>query len=152
MENNLQKGIDYIGVCIVYFCHDGNGKFIMAKRSENCRDEHGRWDIGGGGLEFGEEIEDAIKKEVKEEYCTEVLEYEFLGFRNVHREHNGKKTHWVTLDFKVKIDSKKVKNGEPHKFDEVKWFTLDNLPQNIHSKNPEFINRYYEKLVKIKRY
>lgn len=49
MTANLVKGVDYIGVCVVYFCHDGKGEFVMAKRSSNARDEHGRWDIGGGG-------------------------------------------------------------------------------------------------------
>ena len=33
----------------------------------------------------------------------------------------------------VAIDKEKVKNGEPHKFDEIGWFTLDNLPQPPHS-------------------
>ena len=46
----MKKGEDYIGVSVVYFCHDGKGNFVMAKRSENCRDEIGNWDIGGGGL------------------------------------------------------------------------------------------------------
>ena len=44
----MQKGIDFIGITTVFFCHDGKGKFLMAKRSKNARDEHGRWDIGGG--------------------------------------------------------------------------------------------------------
>jgi len=33
--------------------------------------------------------------EIKEEYCTDVLGFDFLGYRDVHREHNGKKTHWI---------------------------------------------------------
>ena len=34
-----------------------------------------------------------------------------------------------------KIDKEKVKNGEPHKFDELKWFTLNTFPPEnaIHS-------------------
>lgn len=43
----MTKGADYTGVAVVYYCHDGAGKFVMAKRSGNCRDEQGRWDIGG---------------------------------------------------------------------------------------------------------
>lgn len=145
--NSLLKGLDYTGIAIVYFCHDEKGNFVMAKRNENTRDEHGRWDIGGGGLEFGDSVEDTLKKEIKEEYCTDVLEYEFLGFRDVHREHNGKKTHWVTLDFKVLIDPKLVNNGEPHKFSQVRFFTLDSLPDSLHSQLPNFLNLYQDKLV-----
>ncbi len=103
MENTLKKGIDYVGVTVVYFCHDGNGRFVMAKRKNTTRDEFGRWDIGGGGLEFNDTVEGTLRKEIKEEYCADVLDYEFLGYRDVHREHEGKPTHWVALDFKVRI-------------------------------------------------
>ena len=50
------------------------------------------------------------------------------------REHNGPNTHWVALDFKVLVNPDQVKIGEPHKFDEIKWFTLNNLPQAEHRK------------------
>ena len=52
-----QKGINFVGVAVVYFCHDGKGGVIMQRRGQNCRDEKGRWDIGGGGVEFGVPIE-----------------------------------------------------------------------------------------------
>ncbi len=142
----MQKGIDYIGVSVVYFCHDGNGKILLAKRSKHARDEQGNWDIGGGGVEFGDNAVDTLKKEIKEEYCTDILNYEFLGYRDVHREQNGKKTHWITLDFKVLIDSKEAKVGEPHKFDALEWFTLNNLPIPIHSQLPKFLELYKDKL------
>jgi hypothetical protein len=74
------------------------------------------------------------------------LDYEFLGYRDVHREHNGKKTHWIALDFKVLIDREKVKNGEPHKFDAVEWFTLKTLPKPLHSQFPNFLKLYKEKI------
>ena len=146
MTENIKKGVDYVGVCIVYFCHDGKGNFVMAKRNNNTRDEHGRWDIGGGGLEFGDMVEDTIRKEIREEYCTNVLDLKFLGYRDVHREHQGKPTHWIALDFKVRIDPAKVRNGEPHMFEEVKWFTLETMPENMHSQFPNFLNLYRKKL------
>jgi len=142
----MKKGIDYTGVTISYFCHDGNNNFLLAKRSKNCRDEHGNWDNGGGGLEFGHTVLDTLKKEIKEEYCVDVLNYEFLGYRDVHRIHNNQKTHWVSLDFKVLIDRNKVKNGEPHKFDDMKWFRLAKLPKPLHSQLPKALKMYKDKL------
>ena len=142
----MQKGIDFIGVAVAYFCHDGNGKFIMAKRKNSTRDEHGRWDIGGGGLEFGDTVENTLRKEIKEEYCTDVLDYEFLGYRDVHRNHDGKPTHWIALDFKVRINPAMVKNGEPHKFDKVALFTFDTMPETVHSQFPNFLKLYRQKL------
>lgn len=138
----MQKGQDYTGITIVYLCHDGMGNVLLNKRSVNCRDEHGRWDCGGGGLEFGDTVDNTLKKEIFEEYCTDVIDYEFLGYRDVHRENNGVKTHWLALDFKVKINKDMVDNGEPHKFDEVKWFTLNSLPDPLHSQFPFFLDKY----------
>jgi len=147
MEEKLKKGFDYTGVGVIYFCHDGRGNILMAKRSKNARDEHGRWDIGGGAIEFGAKMEDTLKREILEEYCTEVLEYEFLGFRDVHREHEGRKTHWIVFDFKVLINREKAKIGEPHKFDDIGWFTVDSLPQEVHSQFPYFLEKYKDKLI-----
>jgi len=142
----MKKGIDYTGVTVVYFCHDGDGHFLMSKRSTNCRDEHGCWDPGGGALEFGHSVIDTLQKEITEEYCTDILDYKFLGYRDVHREHQGQKTHWIALDFKVLVDKDKVKNGEPHKFEEIKWFSLNNLPTPLHSQFTNFLNLYKNKL------
>lgn len=130
----------------MYICHDGKGKYLMQKRGVNCRDEHGAWDCGAGGLEFGDTIEDTLRKEILEEYGSNVLDFEFLGYRDVHREHQGKPTHWVTYDFKVLVDPREAKNGEPHKFDEIGWFSLDNLPEKMHSQWAKFYAKYKNKL------
>ncbi len=142
----MLKGIDHIGVCVVYYCHDGQGNFVMARRSDQARDEHGRWDIGGGGIELHDTVEDTIRKEIKEEYNADVLECEFLGYRDAHRIQNGEPSHWIALDFKVLVNRDQVKNNEPHKFDEIGWFRLDNLPEDLHSQLPIFFDLHRDKL------
>ena len=142
----MKKGQDYIGITTVFLCHDGNGKVLLNKRSNNCRDEHGAWDCGGGGLEFGDTVENTLRKEILEEYSTEIINFEFLGYRDVHRENNGKRTHWVALDFKVEVDPSKVKIGEPHKFDDIGWFDLNSFPKTLHSQLPNFLNLYRSKI------
>jgi 8-oxo-dGTP diphosphatase len=146
MEIIMKRGVDYPGVTVVFACHDGEGNFLFSKRSTQCRDEHGTWDPGGGGLEFGVTVEDNLRKEIEEEYCTEVIELEHLGFRDVHREHEGVKTHWIALDYKVRINRDSVANGEPHKADEIRWFKLDALPTPMHSQWDIFYNQYKNKL------
>ena len=39
-----------------------------------------------------------------------------------------------------------MQNGEPHKFDEIAWFTLDTMPTPVHSQFPEFLQKYRERL------
>jgi len=142
----MEKGVDHIGNCIVFFCHDGDGNYLMNKRSINSRDEKGAWDVGGGGIETHDEVLGTLEKEIREEYCTDVLDYEFLGYRDVHRENDGKKTHWLALGFKVLVDKSKVANGEPHKFDEIGWFKLNKLPQPPHSQLEYAIDKYEDRL------
>jgi len=148
MENKLAKGIDYIGTAVAFFCHDGSGSVLMSKRSMNARDEHGKWDIGAGGIEIGQTVEDTLHKEIKEEYCTDIVKAEFLGYRTVLRKIFGQNTHWIMFDFKVQVKPEMVKNGEPHKFDELKWFPIDGMPvpEYMHSQIPNFIKLYKEKL------
>jgi ADP-ribose pyrophosphatase YjhB (NUDIX family) len=142
----MRKGIDCIGNAVVYFCHDGEGNVLLSKRGKNSRDEHGTWDPGGGSIELGVTVENTLRKEIKEEYCTDIINYEFLGYRDVHREHDGKATHWIVIDFKVLVDKDKVKNGEPHKLDAVEWFALENLPTSLHSQFPYFLEKYKNRL------
>ena len=144
----MKKGIDHIGVSVVFFCHDGKGNFLSSKRTTKTRDEHGKWDLGGGGVNLGEPILAALKREIKEEYCTDVLKAEFLGFRDVFRlDEKKRKTHWLAIDYKVLVDRKKAKNGEPKKSDGIGWFTLKNLPKPAHSQFPFFIKKYKKQLI-----
>lgn len=142
----MHKGFDCIGVTVTYCCHDGQGNMLMAKRSANARDEHGTWDFGGGGVEFGEKVEETLKKEIEEEYGTDVLDYEFLGYRDVHRIQNDQPTHWIALDFKVLVNRDQAKNGEPHKFDEIGWFQPNKLPHPLHSQLPYYFEKYADRL------
>lgn len=143
----MRKGIDYPGVTLVFFCHDGHGNYVLNKRSVNCRDEHGRWDPGAGSLDLGETVADALQREIAEEYCTDVIAHEFLGYRDIHREHDGQATHWVGLIFRVQVDRSKVKIGEPHKHDDLQWYRMDALPTPLHSQFEVVLREFGEKLV-----
>lgn len=103
------------------------------RRGLKARDEQGRWDICGGAVEFGESIDDAIRREVAEELCAKAQEIDFMKVYDAHREHDGMPTHWIALVHAVKVDPKDVKIGEPHKIDEIGWFTSENLPEPLHS-------------------
>lgn len=134
---DLRRGIDHIGVTAVSIVHDGQGRILLMKRGPKARDENGKWDICGGAIEFGESIDEAIRREVNEELCTDALDVEFLNIYDAHREHNGHKTHWIALVHAVKVDPTKVKIGEPHKIVEVGWFSTQNLPTPLHSQFPK---------------
>jgi|SRR3989344_4946263 len=143
----MQKGVDYPGVSVVFFCHDGKGNYLLHKRSKKCRDEHGKWDCGGGGLEAHDIVLDRLRKELMEEYCVEPKEIEFLGYFDSHREHMGEKVHWIALSFRVLVDRNMVKIGEPEKFDDLNWFTIDCLPSPMHPTAEAEFKLYKNKLI-----
>ena len=64
----MKIGTDCIGIVVATFCHDGQGNYVMMKRSPKSRDSHGFWDFGGGTVEFGEKLEDTLVCELKEEF------------------------------------------------------------------------------------
>ncbi len=133
INTDLRRGVDHIGVSASFVVHDGKGNVLLQKRGPNARDEQGRWDVGGGAIEFGESIDEAVRREIMEELCCEPLDIEFLTVYDAHREHDGNKTHWVAIMHAVRVDPKKVKIGEPDKIDELGWFTSETLPEPLHS-------------------
>ena len=143
----MQKGVDYVGVSVVAICHDGSGNYLLEHRSEKCRDERGKWsNVGGGGLEPHESLEDAVRREVKEECGATVKENEPLGYREVFRTNNGEATHWIAFDFKVLIDPSEVSICEPDLCNEQRWCKIGEFPEPLHSQFPFFLKKYKDRL------
>ncbi len=133
-KHDLKRGVDFVGVTCSFVCHDGKGRVLMHKRSKNCRDEHGRWDNGGGAHEFGHSLEETVTREIKEEYGADAFNLQFIKVYDAHRElADGTPTHWVAVVFAAQVDPKQAKNNEPYKIDEIGWFTLKDLPSPLHS-------------------
>ena len=122
-------------VSCVFVCHDGKGRILMARRSAGARDESGTWDCGAGKIEYGETFEEAIEREVLEEYTTDVLEMEPIGVHNILR--GDPVSHWIAIIFAVRVDPGSVSIGEPDKFDDIGWFTPEKLPSPLHSEFDE---------------
>jgi 8-oxo-dGTP diphosphatase len=149
-ELRKHKGISFTGITTVFFCHDGKGNLFLTKRSKNTRDEHGKWDPGGGGLKHGQAVEENMLREVKEEYNAEPIESKFIGYFDAFRKSpEGLPTHWLAMCFAVRIDPTKVKINEPEMVDDHGWFTLDKLPQPLHSQFDFFMSKHGKKLKRI---
>jgi ADP-ribose pyrophosphatase YjhB (NUDIX family) len=133
-QNDLRRGVEFIGVSCAFICHDGKGRILLGKRSQNCRDEQGTWDFGGGSHEFGATLVQTVKREIKEEYGVKAADLKFIKVYDAHRQlADGTPTHWVVALFAAKVDPAKVKNNEPYKIDEIGWFKPDQLPESMHS-------------------
>lgn len=85
-------------------------------------------------MEFGETFEEAARREIREEYCTSVLDLKFISVTNVVRDNNGIPTHWVAIIFAARVEPQLVANGDPEKIDDLRWFSPSALPEPLHSK------------------
>jgi len=119
-------------VSVVFVCRDPQGRVLLARRGPGARDEPGAWDCGAGALEYGETFEQAVTREVTEEYATAPAGIELRGVRNVLRGDS----HWVAVVFAVRVDPAAVAIGEPDKFDALGWFRPGDLPSPLHSQLP----------------
>ena len=134
----MKTGVDYTGVAVGFYCHDGKGSFVFHKRSENCRDERGTWTNGGGKLEFGESPEAALLREIKEEYgCDGIIE-EMLPAQSFFQTlPDGTGKHWITLLYIVRVNREEARLNEPESMTEIGWYRLNELPSPLHAGTKE---------------
>jgi mutator protein MutT len=139
----MKPGVDFPGVSVGALILNDKGELFLSKRSENTKNEHGCWEIPGGSVEFGETLQDAIKREMKEEYGIEIELIEQMPAQNhiLPDEHQ----HWVPTCFICGIKSGEPKIREPHKCDAIGWFAFDKLPFLL-SKITTLDLKVYEKI------
>ena len=140
-NDNMKAGIDYIGVSVGALIFNDEGKIFLCKRSKNAKNEKGCWEAPGGAVEFGETLEHAILREMKEELDVELELIKQMPAANhiIPDEHQ----HWIPSAFISHIkDNKNPKIMEPDKCDEIGWFALDVLPSPLSIITKIDIDRY----------
>ena len=126
----MKPGIDYIGVSVGALIFNSQRKILLCKRSKNAKNERGCWEAPGGAVEFGETLEHAIIREMKEELGVELELLRQMPAANhiIPNEHQ----HWIPSAFICRIkEGKKPKIMEPKKCDEIGWFSLNALPRPL---------------------
>lgn len=126
----MKSGEDYIGVGCGALIVNDQGEILLLKRKS--RNDIDSWCKPGGAVELNETSEAAVIREVKEELGVDIVITSFLGFmEHFPVSEEGKKQHWVASNFLAKIISGEPKNMEPEKCEEVRWFPISNLPENL---------------------
>jgi 8-oxo-dGTP diphosphatase len=87
------------------------------------------WGLPGGKMEKNETFEECIIREVKEECNLDIYGLKFTDITNDIMDDIDH--HYVTLYFFVYNFSGELKNMEPEKCSELKWFNLNQLPTNL---------------------
>lgn len=119
MKQRPQVGI---GVLLRY-----NGKILLGKR----KGSHGQrtWAPPGGHLEFKEELDDCVRREVQEETNLTVKDIQFGAITNDIFENEHK--HYVTIFMICDYAGGELQNMEPNKCQEWKWFGWQEIPHPL---------------------
>jgi mutator protein MutT len=123
---SMKKGVDFIGVGVGAVIVDQEGKVFLAKRGKEARNEIGKWEFPGGSVEFGETLEQALVREVAEEYGFTIEPQELLDV--VDHIIPAESQHWVSPTFICAVKRGTPSIKEPHKCDDIGWFSLDQIP------------------------
>ena len=140
----MKKGIDYIGVGSGAMIFNDRGKVFITQRGPKTRNEAGKWDSPGGAVEFGERCEDAVVREVKEEFDIDIRVTEFLEVvSHIIKEENQ---HWVSPSYIAKHVSGIPKILEPEKCINMKWVDLSEVePDLLSLASQSNFSKYKEK-------
>ena len=123
---SMKKGVDFIGVGVGAVIINHEGKVFLAKRGKEARNETGKWEFPGGSVEFGETLEHAIMRELIEEYGMMIEVQELLDV--VDHIIPTENQHWISPTYLCRVKNGTPHIREPHKCDQIGWFTLDQIP------------------------
>ncbi len=111
-----------------------DGKILLGKR----KGTHGTgsYSSGGGHVEHLESLEEAIRREIREENGVEVTNLRFLCVVNL-KEYAPK--HYLDIGFIADWQSGEPTVLEPDKFESWDWYSLDNLPKPLFAAIPRYL-------------
>lgn len=135
----------------VYLVLKKDGKLLLSRRY-NTGHEDGNYSLVAGHLEGDESFRQAMTREAKEEAGI-ILKSDDL--KVIHITHKKKEVgdDSERVDIFLAIDKYKgdLKNMEPDRCDDLKWFSADDLPENTvsyvrHALKQIEENKFYSEL------
>lgn len=127
-----------VGVMIVK-----NGKVLLglrhadkAKASSELQGQ-GTWTMPGEKVDFGEKLIEAAIRETREETGLVITKAELITLVDDIVD----SAHYVTAGFKVLEYSGEPQAMEPDTITEWRWFSMDNLPDNLYSASANILKQ-----------
>jgi len=120
-----------------------NNKYLVTKRAESTTHKPGYWDIPGGTVKYGENVNKALKREFIEETGLKVKSKNLLFVYDYLYRFPDKYRHQFQLVFECYCKSGKIKLN-PSEHSEYRWVTLSELGK---LKKIAFLKALYNRLV-----
>lgn len=108
------------------------GKFLFTKRVDSYAPYHGRWQLPGGGLEFGENPVQALHREIREELGVEIKNIKLIPFIDTRVRNNWQ---GIFISFHCHLENPNTEITLNEEASEYRWFMRDEID---YSKFPIF--------------
>lgn len=116
------------------------GEKILLVKSKN-EPFKGFWGLPGGFVEYGETVEEAVKREVKEEIGLTVEPEKLIGVYSEKNRHPGR--HVVAICYLTKIKEGNI-SLDYEENEEARFFSCNELPKNLAFDHNKMIFDYIE--------
>ncbi|MCY3410434.1 MAG: NUDIX domain-containing protein [Candidatus Heimdallarchaeota archaeon] len=104
-----------------------DGERVLMLRRYNTGYEDGMYSLVAGHLEGNETVKQAMMREAREEVGIELDDKELEVIGVMHRKSDEERIDWFLSAHRWKGE---VKNLEPHKCDDLRWVSINNMPEN----------------------
>lgn len=126
MELNSNEKSYVFGIsqkAIIY--NPNQSKFLLLKVREKGYffEKYGPWELAGGTLKAGENLEESLKREIKEEVGE--INYEIVGLVSSEKIINSSGKEKIFLGYLVNYLGEKIKISDEHS--EYKWESYENI-------------------------
>lgn len=125
-----------------------NGEILLQKRASNKKQNPNKWGLTAGHIDAGENVEDAMKREILEELGINIDDFNKIfieKFKEIHS-NSKQKNNYFAYQFFAKVDYKiddyKIQKEE---LSELKYISLEELEDIVKKQddNYTFSNRSY---------
>ncbi len=122
----MRQNFPYVGSSYLFLIQDNK---ILLQRRFQTGFEDGNYGVPAGHLDGGETARIGGAREINEEIGITIKPQDITVVHVIHR----KATHDERIDFFMTASAYtgEITNMEPHKCDDLQFFSLDNLPENI---------------------
>jgi len=119
-------------VIVVALAVDSQGQVLLCRMAQNRGVFPGQWALPGGGVEQGERIEDALRREVREELGVDLASFRPAIFKDAVLEKTyadgaRRPLHMIFLVYQCTLASSSLSLND--EFSEAAWFGAAELSQ-----------------------
>lgn len=122
----MRNNFPYVGSAYLFLIKDDQ---VLLQRRCNTGFEDGNYGVPAGHMDGGETAREGGVREVKEEIGIDIKAEDMTVVHVMHR----KSERDERIDFFMTASEYggEISNTEPDKCDDLSWFRLDDLPENI---------------------